>query len=91
MNIAIISPYASVVPHFETELDIAQQHLDQGDSIHFINCLGGLANCDFNSERDQTRCDDCVGRRNMGLELLESGTLPVLNGCMNLLTIRHSC
>ncbi len=81
MNIAIISPYATVVPHFETELDIAQQHLDQGDSVQFLNCLGGLQNCDFNAERELDRCSECVGRRKMGLEMLESKTLPVLKDC----------
>ena len=81
MNVAIISPFATVAPHFETELDIAQQHFDAGDSVEFINCFGELANCDFNAERDPTQCHDCVLRRNMGLELLESSSLPVMAGC----------
>jgi hypothetical protein len=71
MKVAIFSPYATVVPHFDTELDIAQKHLDDGDKVEFINCLGSLANCDFNQHRDQERCNQCVGRREMGLELLE--------------------
>ena len=74
MKVAIFSPYATVVPHFDTELDIAQMHLDEGDEVEFINCLGSLANCDFNQEHDQHRCDQCVGRREMGLELLEPST-----------------
>ncbi len=70
MKVAIFSPYATVVPHFETELDIAQQHLDQGDEVEFVNCIGELANCDFNENRDPARCQQCIGRREMGLELL---------------------
>lgn len=69
---AIFSPYATVVPHFETELDIAQQHLDAGDRVEFFNCTGGLSNCDFNVDRNPSRCRDCIGRREMGLELLVS-------------------
>ena len=72
MNVAIFSPYATVVPHFETELDIAQQHLDAGDRVEFFNCTGELANCDFNPNREPERCQQCLGRRNMGLELLTS-------------------
>ena len=72
MNVAVFSPYATVVPHFETELDIAQQHLDAGDQVEFFNCAGQLANCDFNPDREPERCQQCVGRRNMGLELLTS-------------------
>lgn len=75
MKIAIISPYATVVPHFETELELAQQHLDAGDQVNFINCLGELANCDFNPNRDLERCRQCVGRREMGLEALSSVTI----------------
>lgn len=70
MKVAIISPYATVVPHFETELDIAQQHLDRGDQVQFFHCLGSLNNCDFNVNRDADRCRQCIGRREMGLSLL---------------------
>lgn len=76
MNVAIFSPYATVVPHFETELDIAQQHLDAGDQVQFINCTGELANCDFNPNHEPERCQQCLGRRNMGLELLTTSTVP---------------
>ena len=72
MNVTIFSPYATVVPHFETELDIAQQHLDAGDRVEFFNCTGQLANCDFNPHREPERCQQCIGRRNMGFELLSS-------------------
>lgn len=74
MHVAIFSPYATVIPHFEAELDIAQAHLDAGDTVEFMNCDGGLANCDFNTEREQSRCDECTGRRQMGMELLSPST-----------------
>ena len=70
IKVAIFSSYRAVVPHFETELDIAQQHLDRGDSVTFVSCLGGLANCEFNIEKDGGICENCRGRRKMGLELL---------------------
>ena len=73
MNVAIFSPYATVAPHFETELEIAQTHLDQGDSVEIVSCYGKLANCDFNLERDAQRCEDCIGRRRAGISLLEPG------------------
>jgi hypothetical protein len=70
MNIAFISPHATVAPHFETELELAQQHLDNGDEVITVSCTGQLANCDFNVDRSQTHCDDCIGRRKMGWELV---------------------
>ena len=70
LNIAIISPSATLTPHFPTELDIAQQHLDAGHTVEFFNCTGQLKNCDHNPDRSPKLCNECVGRRQMGLELL---------------------
>ena len=70
MKVAIISPYRTVAPHFETELEIAQLHLDQGDEVQMISCLGELPCCDFNPEHKTMRCSNCVGRREHGASLL---------------------
>ncbi len=70
MKIAIVSPYATVAPHFEAELEIAQKHLDAGDEVLLLSCEGQLANCDFNIDRDETRCANCRGRRAHGFDLL---------------------
>jgi hypothetical protein len=72
MKVVIVSPYATVAPHFETELEIAQQHLDAGDEVLFLTCTGQLANCDFNTEKSAEQCQQCSGRREMGLEMLAS-------------------
>ena len=71
MKIAILSPGRTVAPHFEAELEIAQQHLDQGDEVLFFSCRGQLSNCDFNIDRDPAICKNCTGRRDHGLELLD--------------------
>ena len=70
LKIAVFSPSATLTPHFPTELDIAQQHLDAGHSVEFFHCTGQLKNCDHNPDRSPQLCSDCVGRRQMGLELL---------------------
>lgn len=72
LNVAIVSSYRAVVPHYETELDIAQQHLDLGDKVTFLQCEGGLRNCEFNIDRDPAICENCRGRRAMGVSLLTS-------------------
>lgn len=71
MKIAIIAPYKRVAPHFETELEIAQRHLDEGDEVEYVSCVGHLTNCDFNSSHDKTSCDECVGRQQAGLKKLD--------------------
>ena len=71
MKIAIFSPYATVAPHFETELELAQRHLDQGHQVEIVSCYGELSNCEFNPHGESARCQDCRGRRESGLFMLE--------------------
>lgn len=70
MKVAILAPLATVAPHFETELEIAQRHLEAGDRVELVACQGSLACCDFNPQRESTGCDACVGRRRAGVGLL---------------------
>ena len=71
MKIAFIVPYKRVAPHFETELELAQRHLDAGDQVEFVSCVGHLSNCDFNIQKKQAACEECVGRQLAGLSSLE--------------------
>ena len=70
MKIGMFSPFATVAPHFEAELELLQQHIDAGDEVHYLHCDGKLANCDFNIDREADRCTDCLGRRQHGIEVL---------------------
>ena len=71
MRVLIASPYRTVVPHFENELEIAQRHLDQGDQVTFLSCLGELPGCDFNPTGDAATCGGCRLRRAHGLQMLD--------------------
>ncbi len=71
MKIGIVAPLATVAPHFETELELAQRHLDAGDRVEMLACMGALPCCDFNVTREPKQCGSCAGRRNAGLKLLD--------------------
>ncbi len=71
MKILIVSPYRTVAPHFENELELAQLHLDEGDQVSFLSCLGELSNCEFNPDKDPATCQECRLRRRHGLSLLD--------------------
>ncbi len=77
MRVIIVSPYATVAPHFETELEIAQRHLDLGDQVDWLMCTGALANCDFNPHAILQRCEDCRLRRSHGISKLQPAIRPV--------------
>ena len=72
MNVAIFAAYAMNTPHFETELEIAHKHADQGDSVTMLTCGSEMDACDPNPHHDAPRCAKCMGRRDRGLKLLPS-------------------
>ncbi|HTW92748.1 MAG TPA: hypothetical protein VMH22_13735 [bacterium] len=82
MRVAVFSTHVLWTPHYETELDIMQEHLDAGDHVTHVVCDRGLSTCDLivshNVRRgldpllpDRDRCDACVRRRNNGARLLK--------------------
>jgi hypothetical protein len=69
-HILIVSPEKSVTPHFETELEIAEEHLTRGDKVSVMSCHGELAVCDFNLYRDSKECLKCRAKRSKGWSLV---------------------
>ncbi|MBE9039447.1 class I SAM-dependent methyltransferase [Oscillatoriales cyanobacterium LEGE 11467] len=76
MNILVFAPYAINTPHFETELEIIQKHLDVGDKVTAIGCNANLKACDANFAHYYLQCLNCISRRIEGLKLL-SQSIPV--------------
>lgn len=56
---------------FEFQLDIAQKHLDQGDSVNFLVCSGFIPICETTREKSLSICARCISRRNHGISLLK--------------------
>lgn len=70
MNVMVFGPFAMNTPHFETELEIIQGHLDRGDEAIFLGCNSELLVCDANPRHDFKMCMECIGKRTAGLALL---------------------
>jgi hypothetical protein len=71
MNVTIFGPYADWSPHFETELELAELHLEKGDTVSFITCDAALTCCEPNYYHNYAVCVRCMGRARFGLSLLE--------------------
>jgi hypothetical protein len=71
MNVTIFGPYADWSPHFETELELAELHLQKGDTVSFITCDAGLNACEPNHHHNYAVCVRCMGRARAGLKLLD--------------------
>jgi len=71
MRVTVFAPYAAWRPHFETDLEIVQDHLDRGDEVTVLSCPGHLPACDSNPRGEARPCVKCLGRRQHGLSLLD--------------------
>ena len=68
-------------PHFETDLEIMENHLEKGDKVFMIGCNAEMPACDTNIRHDLARCLYCQSRRKKGTDLLSGGIecLPIFS------------
>ncbi|MEO5353571.1 MAG: hypothetical protein H7835_10235 [Magnetococcus sp. XQGC-1] len=57
-------------PHFETQLELMQAHLDRGDRVIYVDCDRAISMCDASTSNDPLFCLACVAKRKRGLQLL---------------------
>jgi len=58
--------------HLVTELNLAEQHLREGDSIIFARCDADLRACECNPTHLLPHCARCIGIRQAGISLLSN-------------------
>lgn len=71
MKVAFFTGFTTWVPHYETELELIQQHLDAGHQVVQLHCSAELFACDANLHHTRLRCERCITRRQSGLELVQ--------------------
>jgi len=57
-------------PHFEFELEILLDHLEKGDEVYMVQCLGELKHCWLNLSAKKGKCKYCVEKFNYAFEVL---------------------
>jgi hypothetical protein len=72
MEITILSMFGAISPHLETELELAQIHLDQGDRVTMIYCDAALSFCAINPKNHLSMCRVCHQGRKVGIGQLNS-------------------
>lgn len=71
MRILFYEPYTINTPHYETCLELIQEHLDAGDEVIFLGCDGQMKSCAPNIHHDVLACKRCVSKRKSGFKLLD--------------------
>ncbi len=88
-RILVYAPLAYSTPHYETDLEIAQRHIDLGDTVELALCDAELSSCQLNPKRDPQRCVHCVSRNLQGHAQL-SAQVPVVSLLGSLLPEDHA-
>lgn len=57
-------------PRLETELEIADDHINVGYNVTFLSCMGGLAVCPDNPKHRKLKCLSCTSRLYAGYKWL---------------------
>jgi hypothetical protein len=76
MNVIIVSFFNHWVTHLGTELELAEIHLQQGDSVTFLACDGSVGACMTNPDGSADVCSQCRLKRLDGIDQL-SGEVAV--------------
>lgn len=69
------APFAIWSPHFETDLEIVQDHLDAGGRALVLSCEGQLRTCEPNPAHRAIICALCRRRFRKGMEWLQGDRL----------------
>ncbi len=56
--------------HYETELEIIQNHINAGDDVIQLVCNSSFEVCDTNGKHDFPKCVSCISKRQHGVSLL---------------------
>ena len=72
MRVLFISFNTAWTPHFETELELAETHLQVGDAVEFLQCDGCSVACDGNPQLIPLRCEECKSIFSTGLSTLSA-------------------
>ena len=78
MKILVFTTHANWNPHFETDLEIIQRHLDDGDEVVHLRCDAEMPACEINPRHAGGTCRQCMQGCKRGLGLLSS-TIPSIS------------
>jgi hypothetical protein len=71
MKVGFFTPHIKWPSHYETELELIQEHLNAGDEVIQFVCNSDLPTCDINPKHNINTCLSCIGCRDFGKKLIK--------------------
>ena len=75
MKTAFLASHHVWPAHYETAMELMEEHLEKGDEVIQLLCDSDLTVCDLNIEHSVAKCLECISKRKAGLKLLSSGNV----------------
>jgi hypothetical protein len=72
VRVLVFTAQTNWKPHYETDLELIQRHLDEDDEVVHLHCDSDLLACDANPNHDIAECRNCIEIRKAGISLLSS-------------------
>lgn len=72
MKVLVFSPLAVLGHHFETDLELIENHISKGDDVYNLTCNGILKKVGPSACKGIGRCYLCTSRRDQGLSLISN-------------------
>lgn len=79
MNILIYSHVQLWEPHHAETLEIALSHIEMGDKVFMLSCVGDLISCPANPYHDHSKCSSCNKITEYGLKRILAGRVTNIN------------
>jgi hypothetical protein len=76
-QVLFYAPFAIWPYHFETELDLIEQHLQENCAVTLLSCAGKLPTCEPNPNHERWTCRMCKSRLNSGIKWIGSHRISV--------------
>ena len=69
MKVFVFSTHPLWASHYETELEIIENHIKSNDEVFHFTCYGVLKSCDVNLKHDFGTCFRCSDVTNCGRKI----------------------
>ena len=82
-NVLMYTPFVNWSLHFVTDMELAQQCLDDGDKLTIVHCDASLPICEPNPKHIDFDCKMCMARRDNGFKWLNNKNIELIPLSLN--------
>jgi hypothetical protein len=75
MKTSLFFLHYPLMPHLETELELMQNEIEDGNQLLVLRCSGALKGCTYNVEGSRLKCKSCINRIDEAIKRLDENKI----------------